>query len=138
MKERKYNGGQWTEARFNSFIKNALRAASLKWPPKFNVRTAARTSRGVYLCAGYSRQPHSVRASLPPKKGNKKRINNVQVDHVKPVIDPRTGFTSWDNVIKRMFCEAEGLQVLCHDCHQKKTKAEREEAKEFNRKVTSY
>jgi len=126
---RKFNGGNWTPARFNSFIKSALRNASMKWPPKNEAKKRARVERGVYMCAGYGRPPHKVPASLPPKPGNKRRINNAVVDHINPVIDPHKGFTSWDEVIDRMFCEADGLQVLCHECHKAKTADEKEISK---------
>lgn len=119
------NGGQWTEARYHSFIKGALRAASRRWGPKWEVKKAARKARGIYECAGYGRKAHSVPASLPPLPGKKRRIDNAVVDHVHPVIDPNTGFDTWDDLVDRMFCEAEGLQVLCHECHSAKTKDER-------------
>lgn len=122
-----HNGGRWTAARFHSFIKSALRAASNRWPPKFEVKKAARLDRGVYRCAGYQREAHSVPASLPPKPGNKRRINNAVIDHIHPVIDPATGFTTWDDVIERLFCEADGFQLLCHECHSRKTADERQE-----------
>ncbi len=124
-----HNAGQWTAARFHYFIKSALRGASVRWPPKYEVRKASRVERGKYRCVGYKRRGHIVPASLPPKPGNKKRINNVQVDHVVPVIDPKKGFTTWDSVVERMFCEADKLQVLCHECHQKKTQDERDQKK---------
>lgn len=133
----KRNSGEWTEARYNGFIKSALRNASMKWPPKNAVKKAARVERGVYECAGYKRDPHHVPASLPPKPGNKRRINNAVVDHINPVIDPETGFISWDEVIERMFCEADGLQVLCHDCHTKKTADEKEIAKKRKSNATN-
>lgn len=129
------NGGAWTQARYNSFIKSLLRAGTFKWPPKNKVKQKARTSRGVYLCAGYKRKPHKVPASLPPNKGNKRRINNSVVDHISPIINPKVGFVSWDDVIKRMFCEEDGLQVLCHSCHSKKTMDEREIKKNAKRAV---
>lgn len=56
--------------------------------------------------------------------------SEVQVDHIEPVIDPVQGFISWDNVVERMFCEKEGLQVLCKSCHNKKTNIEKKQAKE--------
>lgn len=121
-----YNNGQWTAARFHSFIKSALRSASVRWPPKYAVKKAAWVRRGVYKCAGYKRKAHEVPASLPPPEGKKKRINNVQVDHKVPIIDPIEGFVSWDEVVRRMFIEAEGLQVLCYECHRRKTQDEKE------------
>ena len=50
---------------------------------------------------------------------------DVQVYHIKPVIDPKTGFTTWDKYIKRLFCDETNLQVLCITCHKIKTKEER-------------
>jgi hypothetical protein len=128
---RKFNGDQWTQARFNSFVKSALRSASVRWPPKNNVKKKARLERGIYLCAGYNRKPHRVTASI---KIGKKRYNNAVVDHIDPVIDPTKGFISWDDVINRLFCEEEGLQVLCYECHKAKTNEEKEIKKNAKRK----
>jgi len=77
------------------------------------------------MCAGYNRKPHETPASMAPKKGNKKR-RQVAVDHIDPVIPPE-GFSSWDDTIQRMFCEKDGLQLLCPDCHDEKTADERKE-----------
>lgn len=125
------NAGRWTDARFKSFIMSALRAASAKWPPKYEVKKQAWVERGVYLCAGYKKKPHKVSASLPPKPGNKRRINNAQVDHKEPIVDPKKGFVDWNSVIERLFCEANGLQVLCHECHSAKTADERKIRNEY-------
>jgi 5-methylcytosine-specific restriction endonuclease McrA len=54
---------------------------------------------------------------------------SVQVDHILPAVDPLIGFVSWDEFINRLFCPASNLQILCKDCHQVKTKAERLAAK---------
>lgn len=114
-----YNNGQWTIARFNSFIKGALRSASNRWGPKHSVLKKARTERGIYCCAGFHIKPHVVPVT---RMVGKKRIRNVSVDHIIPIMD---GSVTWDDVIKRMFCEEDGLQVLCKECHDKKTKEER-------------
>lgn len=125
MTPKKRNNGQWTEARFKAFIKGVLRDATNKWGPKQTTKKKAWIKRGIYKCVGYKRRSHNVRVTLPPSAPGKRRIHNVQVDHIKPVIDPKKGFTSWDDMIERMFCEEEGLQVLCNDCHRRKTKDER-------------
>jgi hypothetical protein len=122
MVDKPYNGGQWTAARFNSFIKGALRSAGQRWGPKHVVRKEAWRERGKYLCAGYGRRNHIVPCSLG---SGSRRTNNVFVDHIEPVIDPAVGFTTWDEVIARMFVEKEGLQVLCKECHDRKTRDER-------------
>jgi|TARA_R100000501_G_C2598786_1_gene96523 hypothetical protein len=129
-KEKSHNSGNWTVARFNSFIKGGLRQMSHRWPPKHEVKKAARRERGVYLCAGYKCRKHKVPVTIIDKKNTKyrptgQRINNIFVDHIVPVIDPEKGFVSWDAIVERMFCEADGLQVLCRKCHSLKTKDER-------------
>lgn len=124
-KPKPYNGGQWTDARMHSFIKGALRQASLRWPPKAKAKGKARVARGLYRCAGYGTKPHEVPATLPPMAGNKRRIDNAVVDHIIPVVDPVEGFVSWDELIKRLFCEEDGFQILCHECHKRKTQDER-------------
>lgn len=87
----------------------------------------------MYKCAGYKRRAHKVKASLPPQPGKKLRVKNVFVDHIIPVVDPVTGFLSWDEVVERMFCEKDGLQVLCKACHDKKTQDERDQKKKKGR-----
>lgn len=123
MVSKPHNGGQWSEARFHSFIKSALRWASQKWGPRNEAKKLKRTRRGFYMCEGYKRDEHEVAASV---KVDGKRMNNVIIDHIDPVIDPVKGFVSWDEAVKRMFCEAEGFQILCRDCSNRKTQDERE------------
>lgn len=118
--EKPFNGGKWSEARFNSFIKAALRQATMRWGPIQEAKKQARVARGEYLCAGCNLV---VPASRKNDKG--KRVSNISVDHIEPVIDPHVGFESWDTSIKRMFPEIEGFQVLCYECHKKKTDAEK-------------
>jgi len=123
VKEKLYCGGRWTKARFNSFIKSLIRGGTKRWGPISDVKRASSTRRGFYACSGYRTTSHEVPASI---KIDGKRVNNVFVDHVVPIIDPVEGFTSWDSVIERMFCEADNLQVLCYECHKLKTQEERE------------
>lgn len=114
------NGGQWTEARFNSFIKSALRAASRRWPPKFQTLKDA--------CIGKRLDPATGKQSFRYRCAACNDIfkaKDVAVDHINPVVDT-DGFKSWDDVIDRLFCEADGLQVLCHTCHSIKTANEKE------------
>jgi len=121
-------GKRWTEARYRSFIISALRQASRRWAPVTDVDRAATTKRGFRLCAGCNQEvPVTTK-----EKGRK--VKNTFVDHIKPVVDPAVGFTTWDDYIERMFCEADNLQVLCKACHDAKSEEEKAIAVERRRK----
>ena len=118
-------GNLWTEARFKSFIKGNLRNATRKWAPISECLKRARTRRGFYTCNGCKLEVHNT-----TRDENGKMIKNVLVYHIQPIIDPATGWVSWDDTIERMFCEAGNLQVLCHECHKVKTDEEKAIAKQ--------
>lgn len=120
--------GKWTEARYRSFIISLLRQGTRRWGPIQEVKKEARVRRGFYRCAECKQE---VTASII-KDG--KRVNNIIVDHVVPVVDPEVGFTNWDEYIERMFAEKDNLQVLCRACHHEKSMEEREIAKERRQK----
>lgn len=109
--------GRWTEAKWHSFIKNQLRGATRKWAPISDCLSRARVSRGLYKCEGCG-------AEVPPTvKDGSRRVKNVFVDHIEPIV-PVTGWVSWDSCIERMFCEIDNLQLLCKECHDKKSNEE--------------
>lgn len=117
--------GTWTEAKYRSFIKGNLRRSTMKWSPIQECKKLARTRRGFYKCAGCEEE---VPASLKVE-GSRRRSNNIHVDHIKPIIDPAVGWTTWDDCIENMFCELDNLQVLCTACHKVVTDEEKGVAK---------
>lgn len=119
------NSGQWTEARFTSFVKGNLRQSSRKWGPIQQCLREARTRRGFYLCNQCRNEVPNTSIDLVTRK----RIKNVHVDHIIPVIDPDIGWVSWDDVINKLFSERDNLQLLCHACHEEKTNDEKARAK---------
>ena len=124
MTDKKRNGGEWTEARFKSFVTSALRAASRRWPPKYKALKEAFVGRKVNAKTG--------KLAMHYKCVECKKLYvaaDVQVDHIEPVVDPKKGFTTWDNFINRIFCEIENLQVMCKPCHKVKTDSEKLERK---------
>lgn len=123
----KRNGGEWTEARFNSFIKSGLRGISQRWPPKYQKLSEA--------CVGQKVNPRSGRLAkfyLCAKCRNEFVAKDVEVNHIEPVI-PITGFDSWDDTINRLFCEKDKLEVLCKPCHKSLTQQENSERKKNGR-----
>lgn len=123
--------GAWTQAKFNSFIKNNLRSATRKWAPIQKCKKRAHVARGLYKCDCCGEE-------VPPTifdEDKRKRVKNVYVDHIIPIIDPAVGFTTWDECIERMFCDSSNLQLLCKKCHSEKSQEEIEVAKERRRRT---
>lgn len=115
------NNGEWTEARYRSFVKSALRSASQRWPPKYQSLNEA--------CVGTKLNTKTGRMAKHYKCNQCKNdfpAKEVEVNHIVPVV-PTSGFTTWDEVIERMFCEKNGLEVLCKPCHRIITKEENKE-----------
>ena len=110
-------GGKWTEARYWSFLRSALRRAFVRWPVNYDARNS---SRRPYV--GPSKQQKweyecSICKGWFPMKG-------TQLDHVNPC-GPLKSLSDLPGFVDRLFCEREGLRVLCKPCHQEVTNAAR-------------
>lgn len=93
------------------FVIGGLRRLSYKWPYRGEAMNAAKVAYGTYTCAMCKFE---------------RRRKDVQLDHVEPVVDPSTGFTSFSAYITRLLPGKGGWQVLCVECHAQKTKEENE------------
>jgi 5-methylcytosine-specific restriction endonuclease McrA len=115
---------QWTDGRVKAFITSALRGAFRRYPNKYECLNNAFVGKKInkktnreskhYLCA-------KCKGEFP--------TSEVQVDHIEPIVNPDIGFISWDEFIKNLFCSIENLQVLCKNCHTKKTKIQNNKRK---------
>lgn len=94
----------------NSWVKAKLRNASIQWPAKTEAKRLARVSRGIYKCAMCQEARF--------------REKEIQLDHIKPVVGIKEGFTTWDQYIERLLPDVQGYQVLCLSCHSIKTDLE--------------
>lgn len=113
------NNGQWTEARFRSFIKSALRGA--RWPAKYACIRSAYVDDGVNPKTGRKCKLHKCEQchELFPQ-------NMMQADHKTPVVGPE-GFIDWNTYISRLYVEADGFRALCRPCHRLITKQQNDE-----------
>lgn len=112
---------EWTPARKHSFIVSVLRAGTRRWPPKYECLNEAKTKKKINKLTGRLAQHFKC-----AKCKKEFPASQVSVDHIRPVVGPE-GFQSWDEYIENMFCEREGLQVLCVTDHKKKTLKEKGE-----------
>jgi hypothetical protein len=118
------NGGEWTEARFISFIKSALRGA--RWPQKYVCIKNAYIEDGINPKTGRKCKLHKC-----PQCEDLVTQNEMVADHIVPVVGPE-GFIDWNTFIARLFCEADGFQAVCKKCHTRITNHESKVRKETN------
>lgn len=123
-KPKPHNSGQWTEARTRSFIMSALRRA--QWPVKYAAIRKAYVKDGINPQTGRKCKLHKCGSC-----GNLFPQSQMAADHIHPVV-PLGGFTgekhldyNWNELIQRLYCELDGFQVLCSQCHKLKTADER-------------
>ena len=107
-REKTRNEGTMTEAAFFGCIRSALRELAFRrrlYLPTKNAKERQRVERGRYEC-------ENCGDVFPAKY--------IQVDH----IDPAGRLKSFDDLpdfCRRLFCDSDGLQVLCKVCHHNKT-----------------
>lgn len=111
-------GETWTEARYFQFIRTTLRAASVKWQPIVQCALNARrkytgqnkAQKWEYQCAVCGRW--FLRTKM-------------QVDHIEPC----GSIKSYEDIgpfCQRLFCEIDGLRMLCGECDDVNTRPREE------------
>lgn len=108
----------WTPGRLQAWVIAGLRSLSRKYPPRFETLHEAKTEKKINVKTGRLAQHYECnecKEDFP--------ATEVQVDHIRDVIDPETGFVDFNTYIERLFCEKNNLQVLCKPCHGLKTKS---------------
>ena len=110
-------GETWTESRYWTFIRSALRQAWSKYPVKYQVLNNNRRpftgedkrTKWEYQCA---------------ECGEWFKAKEVQVDHIESAGSLKS-YEDLPDFVRRLFCEADNLQVMCKPCHKTKTQEER-------------
>jgi len=111
------NAGTMTESAFWSFIRSALRQKSRWWKPITQCKQKARRPyKGPNKRQKFEYQCKYCEQWFPEKR--------VNVDHITPAGTLRTA-ADLPGFVERLFCEIDGLQVLCSNCHDEKTKLEK-------------
>ena len=107
MNEHPYAGGRWSEAKYKSFIRSALRRAWMRWPVRADALMEARR-----LAQGRSKR---TRWEYYCSSCEKWFLGSeVEIDHIKECGD----MTDMNQFIGTLFCEADELRVLCKGCHR--------------------
>ena len=135
--EQPFNGGTWSVSRMRSFAMSALRRA--QWPQKYKSIDKAFIGNGINPKTGKPCKLHKcpICEQVLPK-------GEMRADHINPVIPLDHNWENcflgydWTEVLRNLWCEADGYQAICLDCHSKKSKQENTERKQHkNDKLTA-
>lgn len=101
-----------TEAAFWSFVRSALRKQSMRWKP---IQAIKKDNRRAYSGENKRQKWEYQCANCLSWFADKE----IEVDHI--VECGTLNAQSAGVFIERLFCEKEGLQLLCTACHKTKT-----------------
>jgi len=112
------NAGSMTESAFWSFIRSALRQKSRWWKPiSLAKQKAKRKYKGSNRRQKFEYQCNKCKNWFPDKL--------INVDHINPAGSLKCA-NDLPGFVERLFCEIDNLQVLCSNCHNEKTKKEKD------------
>lgn len=131
------NQGTQTEAAFLGWLKSLLRSGSRRWRPKNLIKQLSREGKLINPKTG--RENNAGRCASCGELFLEKEL---EVDHIEPIVsigktmylcsrddfDPEI-HTCLAEVAEKLFCEVDGLQVLCSTCHKSKSSEERQARK---------
>lgn len=142
----------------NSVFTSETKAAFKVEVPNYNKDgSLSKAKRVMYRCSECSELFPDKFVKVENNKGKIVKKKAFAVDHTIPVVDPSTGKkkrpcgkTDWNEYIDRMFCDIQifdkgkdnydsllkgRTSILCHVCHDKKTKEENTIRKETRKKT---
>lgn len=108
---------EWSTAKYWSFIRSGLRSTYNRWPAKWTVLAAAKRE---YTGEGKQQKWEFQCAEC----GGWFKQKDVSVDHKIPA-GALNCYEDIAGFVERLFVSPDGLQVLCKEHHDRKTKEER-------------
>jgi len=120
--------GMMTEANYRAMIKNCLRSLHRTWGGANQAKLDSRDGSKVV-------NPKTGReciAHICAHCDTKLMDKEVEVDHIEPFVpismtwEYMMRYSTLVQVADRLFCEPDGYEVLCKDCHYCKTQVENE------------
>lgn len=120
------------------FIVKTLRGAFKKTPMYREAK--ARAKEEFFEDSKHGKPMRRVRFICAKCQGrflDRKGAKEIAVDHIVPVVDTEVGWTDYNDLVIRLYCSSDNLQVLCNykgerdgkkSCHKIKTAEERAHA----------
>lgn len=119
--DKPFNGGTMTSSAFFSMIRSALRKSSRWWKPVAECKLKARRKyKGTNPKQKWEYQCNECKKWFKDK--------DVSIDHIQEC-GSLNSFEDIPDFCRRLFVEVNGLQVLCKEHHDIKTKTYREQLK---------
>lgn len=100
---------QWSTSKFWTFIRSALRAKQIRWPPRAEAKIAARR---IYI-GDNPRQKWEYQCNHCKDWFADKE---VELNH-KVECGSLKDFDDLPGFVERMFCGVDGYEVVCKPCH---------------------
>ena len=113
------NSKTMTESAFWGWIRSTLRRASMRWKPISEAKMKHRRAKPKNVIGKhkFEYQCNNCKNWFPEKVGKKRMI---EIDHIVETGSLRCA-EDLPGFVNRLFCEVDGLQVLCTTCHDIKT-----------------
>ena len=106
-----------TDSQYWSAIRSALRTGMRFWKPKLNVMNRAkRKYEGENKRQKFAYECEHCKGLF--------KASEVQCDHRTPA-GTLLSYQDLPQFVERLYCGEDGLQVLCSECHRKKSNEER-------------
>lgn len=129
-------------------IINAVRRLSFAYKPRNEAKNKQKVAPATFRCEGckdviYTGKKTIEKAGLEEliEAGEEVRSGKICLDHALEIV-PVEGFPGktwdWNIYLERLFCDAEGFQVLCEDCNYLKTQEENQQRKLTREKNNSF
>lgn len=107
------NNGTMTESAFWGFIRSSLRKRTIVWKP---IQQAKILARRPYT-GGLGRFKWEYKCA---KCGFYFHEPQIEVDHIVEAGSLKSA-EDLKGFVERLFCEVDGLAILCRECHNNKT-----------------
>ena len=96
----------------------------MRWPARNNVKNKARKKFPVTKTTKKGKTTtrdiwHYTCAMCGPEIWY--RDSQVQMDHIRPIVNPLEGFTNFEDYIDNMLADEDNWQRLCKPHHEEKT-----------------
>lgn len=111
----------WSEARYRTFIRSAIRAATMKWPPAQHAwRLVQRKSQLPDKRVKFEYQCNTCNNWFMRK--------DCENNHIVPsgVMMVGMDHTTIGDYIDRLLSDVHGYEILCKPCHKLKTDEQRD------------